>query len=78
MAPTTAADRMLVTSSMTSSLDWMLTRDSRRRPENRPILGVGSTSVCSSVVVDAPLRPVDQGGMGVLSQEIGSQAKTIW
>jgi hypothetical protein len=24
------------------------------------------------------LRPVDQGGMGVLSQEIGSQAKTIW
>ena len=27
MAPTIAADRMLVTSSMTSSLDWMLTRD---------------------------------------------------
>ena len=29
MAPTTAADRMLVTSSITSSLDWMLIRDSR-------------------------------------------------
>ena len=27
MAPTTAADRMLVISSMTSSLDWILTRD---------------------------------------------------
>jgi len=59
-------------------LDWMLTRDSRRRPENRPIPGVRPTSVCSSGVVDAPLRPVDQGGMGVLSHEIGSQAKTIW
>ncbi len=28
MEPTTAADSMLVISSITSSLDWMLTRDS--------------------------------------------------
>ena len=35
MSPTTAADRMLETSSMTISLDWMLTRDSSLR-RSRP------------------------------------------
>jgi hypothetical protein len=31
MAPTTAADRTLVSRSITRSLDWMLTRDNSRR-----------------------------------------------
>jgi hypothetical protein len=31
MAPTTAAERMLVASSITRSLDWMLTRERKRR-----------------------------------------------
>ena len=52
MMPTTAADRMLVTSSITSSLDWMLIRDSTRR---RRLLGFGAGSgwidVSGSVVV---------------------------
>ena len=31
MNPTTAADRMLVSSNMIKSFDWMLTRDIRER-----------------------------------------------
>ncbi len=41
MNPTTAADRTLVTSSIASSLDWMLIRDSTRR---RRLLGLGAGS----------------------------------
>ena len=48
MAPTTAADRMLVISSMTSSLDWMLTRASD------PVAAVPSAPV-TSTAMDKPL-----------------------
>jgi hypothetical protein len=53
MAPTTAADRTLVRSSMTRSLDWMLTRDiSRRRLRLADsVESVASTVGASSVDV---------------------------
>ncbi len=49
MKPTTAAERMLEISSITMSLDWMLTRDSSRRRPQRPAFGAG----CSSLAVAA-------------------------
>jgi hypothetical protein len=55
-------------SSITSNLDWMLTRDITGR---RKCLRLGAallrTAESGTVDVDAPLRPVDKGGMGVLS-----------
>src|ERR1700742_3064169 len=65
MTPTTAADRMLVTRSMTSSFDWMLTRDitggrNHRRVNAEP----PGPRVSDPAVIDAPLRPENQGGIG--------------
>jgi hypothetical protein len=52
MAPTTAADRMLVTSSITRSLDWMLIRDRMRRRRLGGLgAGTGWVDVSGSVVV---------------------------
>jgi hypothetical protein len=52
MAPTTAADRMLVTNSIPSSLDWMLSRDITRRRRLRGFgAGSGWIDVPESVIV---------------------------
>jgi uncharacterized protein (DUF1810 family) len=68
MKPTTAADRMLVSSNITSSLDWMLTRDiTGRRNALRLFTGSVLTPESGSTDVASPLRPVLKGGMGVLS-----------
>src|SRR3954469_17507303 len=68
MNPTTAADRMLVSSNITSSLDWMLTRDiTGRRKGLRLLTGSVLTPESGSTDVASPLRPVLKGGMGVLS-----------
>jgi uncharacterized protein (DUF1810 family) len=57
MKPTTAADRMLVASSITSSFDWMLIRDSTRRRKLRDLGACsGSLVVSGSVVVVIEFR----------------------
>ena len=52
MAPTIAADRTLVSSSITSSLDWMLTRDISRRRLRLADSVVSATSTLGAISVD--------------------------
>jgi len=60
MKPTTVAERMLEISSITMSLDWMLTRDNSRRRAQRPAFD----AACPSLA-DAAACWAESGGASV-------------
>jgi len=60
-------------SSITSDFDWMLTRDRiGSRKDRRLGAELPATPVSCATVAVPPLRPVDKGGIGVLSQELAA------